>query len=394
MGGPASRLTLSRPPPPALDPPRDEGAATLTRYDRYALGAQVQAFGVFALILAMVWWINGAVALVDTLLRDGQNVGTFLEFSALSLPGVVRIAVPLAAVAAALYVANRQRADSEVVAAHAAGASSLRLARPVLLLGLVAGLLLALVVHLLLPLARERLDVRTAQVAEGATARLLTPGAFVEPADGVTFYVREITPASELLDVLLSDARDPERRALFTARRALLLPAEEGRGAQLLMFDGLSQVLRGGRLYTTRFEDFLYDLALFSSGGEAAPPGPRDLTTAALVRRDDLGARRWDEVARRTAESLTAVAGALLGFSAMMQGAFNRGGTWRQVVLGVFLVIAMKLLEGAATSAIGRDGTGWPLHFVSPLAGAALAAFLLWNADRARRPRRRWMVPA
>lgn len=350
----------------------------------------MQAFGVFALILAAIWWINGAVALVDTLLRDGQNLLTFLEFSALSLPAVVRIAIPLAAVAAAIYVANRQRADSEIVAAHAAGASALRLARPALYLGLVAAALLALVTHLLLPLSRERLEARTAEIAEGATARLLTPGAFVEPAEGVTFYVREITPATELLDVLLSDARSPDRLSIFTAGRALLLPASEGRSAQLLMFDGLAQVRRDGRLYTTRFTDFVYDLGLLSAGAEPEPPGPRDLTTPALIARADLGPLRWDEAARRAAESLTAVAGALLGFAAMLQGAFGRGGTWKQVLLAVGAVIAMKLVEGGATSAIS-GGRPWALHLVAPLAGAAAALALLWNADRTRAPR---AVPA
>ena len=373
------------PSPPRYTPP-GTGDADLTRYDRYALGALVQAFGVFALILALIWWINGAVALVDTLLRDGQNLVTFLEFSALSLPAVIRIAVPVAAVAAAIYVTNRQRADSEVVAAHAAGASATRLARPALALGLIAAALLVLITHVLQPLSRERLDRRTAEVAEGATARLLTPGAFVEPADGVTFYVREITPVSELLDVLLSDARDPARLSFFTAGRALVLPADEaGRGAQLLMFDGLAQVRRDGRLYTTRFEAFVYDLGLFTSDADAAPLGPRDLTTPALIARADLGPLRWDEVARRSAESLTAIAGALLGFAAMMQGAFGRGGTWRQVLLAVTLVIVMRLVEGAATSLIS-EGRPWALHLVAPLFGLGMAAALLWNADRPRAP--------
>ena len=56
-----------------------------------------------------------------------------------------------------------------------------------------------------------------AEVAENVTARFLTEGAFQHPADGVTIYIREISPRGELLDLFLSDARSTvERTAALT----------------------------------------------------------------------------------------------------------------------------------------------------------------------------------
>jgi lipopolysaccharide export system permease protein len=108
----------------------------LPRFDRYLLTQLLAVFGFFALVLVLVYWVNRAVGLFDQLIGDGQTALVFLEFSVLTLPNVIRVVLPIAAFAAAVFVANRLTQDSEMVVMQATGFSSFRLARPVLIFGL------------------------------------------------------------------------------------------------------------------------------------------------------------------------------------------------------------------------------------------------------------------
>ncbi|MDE0849797.1 MAG: LptF/LptG family permease, partial [Yoonia sp.] len=211
----------------------------MPRFDRYMLSQLVVMFGFFSLVLVLVYWINRAVVLFDRLIADGQSASVFFEFTALSLPGVIRLALPLSAFAATVYVTNRMTAESELVVVQATGYSPYRLARPVLYFGIIVFALMTLLMHVLVPLASVRLDARQAEIAKNITARFLTPGVFLEPTDGLTFYIGDVTPAGELQNVFLTDLRDPARQVTYTASKAYLV--RSGASTQLVMVDGLAQ---------------------------------------------------------------------------------------------------------------------------------------------------------
>ena len=80
-------------------------------------------FGFFALVLVLVYWVNRAVVLFDQLIANGQSAAVFLEFTALSLPNVIRIVLPIAAFAGTVYATNRLMSESELVVVQATGFS-------------------------------------------------------------------------------------------------------------------------------------------------------------------------------------------------------------------------------------------------------------------------------
>ena len=96
----------------------------MSRYDRYVLSQYLLFFGFFALILVAVFWINRAVVLFDRLIGDGQSAMVFLEFSALTLPNLIRMVLPMAAFAATVYVTNRLNSESELTVMQATGTGS------------------------------------------------------------------------------------------------------------------------------------------------------------------------------------------------------------------------------------------------------------------------------
>ena len=354
-------------------------------------------FGFFSLVLVMVYWINRAVILFDQLIADGQSAGVFLEFTALSLPSIITIVLPLSAFAASLYVTNRMSGEAELTVVQATGYSPFRLARPVALFGLIVTLLMSALVHVLAPAALTRLNAREAEIAGTATARLLREGTFITPVDGVTVYIREITPGGELRDIFLSDQRAVGEKVNYTAARAYLVQTETG--PQLVMVDGGVQTLRVAerQLVTTGFADLVYDLAPLLPEPGSARRSSREFTTRALLDATDetvAATRKTAESLRaeahdRTAETLLGFVAALLGFATLLVGQFSRFGLWRQVVAAIFLVILVKGIETLTTAAIRDTPERWWLAYLPVAAGLVIVAGLLTHVARPQYPRRR-----
>jgi lipopolysaccharide export system permease protein len=367
----------------------------VTRFDRYLFGLLLTLFGFFALVLVGVYWINRAVALFDQIIADGQSAGVFLELTALTLPNVIRVVLPVPAFAAAVYVAHRMIVESEMVVAQATGLSPWRLVRPVALFGIVVALILSVLAHVLVPMSRAALAERRAEIADNITARFLVEGRFQHPARGVTVYIREITPTGELRGVLLSDNRRPEARTTYTAARALLVRAEAG--PKLVMLEGLAQTYDQAtrRLGTTRFADFTYDLATLIGHGRRERTDPNQLSTPALLRADAAlqamtGKPRpvlLYEAHARFAQPLMGLVGPLIGFAAMLSGGFSRLGPWRQVGLAVVILVILQAMENVIADRALGDSAWLPLVYLVPLAGLAAAAALLTWAGRTRRRR-------
>jgi len=370
----------------------------LGRYDRYILSQLLALFSFFSLVLVSVYWVNRAVGLFDMLIGDGQSLRVFLEFSALSLPQVIYLVLPVSAFVAAVYVTNRMISESELVVMQTAGCSSTRLLRPVWAFGLVLALLMAILGHILVPAARTQFMERSLEVSQDLTGRLLREGQFIHPTDGVTVYIREITELGEFRDVFLQDRSQPDVETTYTASRALLVQSESG--PRLVMFEGIAQTVQteGLRLSLVEFDDFTYDIA-----GLIETPGGRlyhirELPTWVLLTAPaafaeaqgfTLAAFRF-EGHDRIARPVFALFVPLIAAATLMLGAFSRFGIWPQILLAIALIIPLQMIWNVAESVGARqEGMAWLAYAQPALAGVTAAAMIALSLRGHRRPRRR-----
>lgn len=367
----------------------------MRQIDRYMLGLLTTLFGFFALVLVSVYWINRAVRLFDDLLNDGQTALVVLEFTALTLPIVIATVLPVAAFAATAYGTNRLSNESELVAMQAAGLSPWRLARPVAVFGVMVALMVALLVHGLVPMARARLADRQAEIAENVTAQFLRPGAFQYPARGITLFIRDVAADGRLLDLFIEDRRNPRAAVTYSSEEALVVRTETG--PVLVLLNGLTQTLRedGPGLAVTRFAEFSYDIGAMTGGRSERGRDLRDYGTLRLLAPDQAlleatgasaGAARA-EAHERIAQPLLSPVAAMLGFATLLIGGFSRFGVWRQVGWAILGLILVQFLSNAAAGQVGRNPGLWPLLYVPALVGGGLSVALLWLAGRARGPK-------
>lgn len=353
-------------------------------------------FGFFSLVLVAVYWVNRAVLLFDRLIGDGQSAMVFLEFSALTLPNVIRVVLPISAFAGTVYVTNRLGSESELVVMQATGFSPFRLARPVLVFGFIVAVLLSTLTHVLVPMSATKMNARMSEIAQNVTSRFLTEGAFLHPADGITLYIREITTEGALKDVFLSDRRKPDQVVVYTAQTAYL--ARSDNGPKLVMVEGMAQTLEaaGQRLATTRFADFTYDIAGLIVDKPTGHRDPEELPTVDLLypTPEALAGSAADKASflyeghSRIMFPFLAVIAALMGFASMLQGGFSRFGAWRQIIGAIVGLILLQLLSNAGANIALKDASRWPAIYLPIVIGVITVIGLLWNAGRDTRQRR------
>lgn len=367
----------------------------MSKFDRYVLSQYLLYFGFFSLILVAVFWLNQAVILFDVLIGDGQSALVFLEFSALALPRLIRMVLPMAAFAAVLYFTNRLSNESELTVMQATGSSPWQMARPAAAFGVIVAVMMAILTNLLLPSSVARMSLRETEIAQNIAARLLTEGTFLHPSDGVTFYIRDIGADGALNDVFLSDRRDPEQTVLYTAARAFLV-REDG-GARLIMVDGMAQVLETGRqaLSLTHFQDFSYDISALIPANVSRARSHRAIPTAELMfDRTQIAATEGHSFGKLTEElhvrftrPLNCLAVALLGVSTLLLGGFSRFGLWRQMVAAFFLLVLLETLRGTVSPPVVSNPDNWPVLYLPPALAIALSALFLHLASRPGRLR-------
>ena len=359
------------------------------RFDRYVFSQLLRVFGFFALVLVGVYWINRAAVLLDRYLTDGQGGGLVLQLTLLSLPSIMLLVLPVAGFVAAVYVTNRLHSDSELVVVQATGYSAVRLVRPFLAFGILLALLLSVLGHVIVPISMSRLAALEQELAEAISSRLIVPGAYQNPTDGVTVYVRSIEPDGTLMGLLVNDRRERDYETTYVAHRALLIRHEDG--PRLVMFDGMAQTLNQvtERLSITEFEDFTVALNdLVSTPGQQRLDY-RSLSTPVLLAAsaETVAAtgRSADALRRegnlRISQALLAIGAVVAGYAALMVGGFSRFGLSRQMVFAVLLVVGTKLVDNAAIDKAKSTADAQFMVYAAPVFALVVCAALLAIAD-------------
>jgi lipopolysaccharide export system permease protein len=366
----------------------------VTRLDRYILQQLVAASGFFVLVFTGVIWLTQAVRLIDTVVASGQSAQVFLEFSALVLPQVFVIVLPLAGMGAALYALNKLYTDSELIVMMGAGLGPMAMLRPVALFGVLIGLVMAVVLTVLVPRSGAELAERTRAIRSDLANALIVERQFLHPLPGLTLFITDTSRQGEMAGLFLDDQRDPERPITYSARRALLL--REGMEARLVMQEGVALAVgsRSEQLTSVRFDQFVFDLSEILSAESARVPRPSEYPVRALLAptpemlADDRYSRAdfVSEGHYKMSLPLLAAIYPMIALVTLLAGGYRRSGFGKRVVVAIAVATILQVLMFAARARVQERAELWPLMYVPALLGFLYLAVLLVRLSRARRP--------
>lgn len=339
----------------------------------------------FVIVFTGVIWLTQSLRVIDTVVNNGQSAMVFLEFTALLLPLVLAIVLPVALFSAILFSINRLFADSEIVVMLASGLSGTSILRPVVVFSMCVMAVVYLLTLYLMPTAQREMRDRITQIRGDVAAAFIREGAFLTPVRGVTVYLRETGDTGEMFGVFVQDERDPAQQVTYTAERALLI--RDDAGTRLVMFDGVAQMQgedrASGALSILRFEQLAYDLTQFQPGDEARARKPSEMYVPELLAktRETAGTRPVSEYLAEAHEALSAplyvLALPLLAVAFVISAGFRRQGFAGRIILAVVAAVALRMCGLALKSAATGSEALWPLLYIPPALGCLLAIGML-----------------
>jgi lipopolysaccharide export system permease protein len=367
----------------------------LRRLDRYIFRQIAGPFLFFVLVLTGTIWLGQSLKLIETIVNNSQSAGVFFELTMLVLPEALSIVLPVACFAATLYAVNRLFSDSEIVVMFATGFSWTALIRPVCIFAALVTLATYVLTLVVIPGAERELKTRLAEIRGDIVSAFLREGAFESPADDVTVYLREMGRPGEMLGVFVHDGRDPDETATYTAERAVIVSDEAG--TRIVMFDGVLQLARAREteaLSILRFEQFAYDLSRFAGTAEDRRRKPSEYFLPELLafteeeaaaQRRPLGAYR-SEAHETLSAPLYALTFALIAAAFVVGPGFRRRGFLGRILAATGVALALRLAGLGLKGVVTGQAALWPAVYLPPLAGLALA---LWLVSGRRLTRRR-----
>ena len=347
-------------------------------------------FGFFSLILLFIYWINKAIDLFDKLISDGQTFLVFLEFSILTIPPIIPIIAPLAAFAAAIFVTNRLKNDSELTIMQATGFSPLRLSRAIFLFGLMVTIILLIISHYLISKTNNILIERQNEVTSSLNAKLLKVGSFIHPQNSVTFYIGGISNSGIIEDVFVLDERNKDREIIITSKSGYLIT--NNNNPILVLKDGIVQNydVKSKNLSTIHFQDLSYDLTSWSVK-ERQSKAKLLLTYSSFdlfkdpeliaILSDSSPISVIEELHSRILTPFLALIAALIGFSALMIGDYSRFGASKQISVGIIILIFIKLSESYGNEVMLKSQGNWLALYLPILIGILIFSFMMLVAS-------------
>lgn len=327
-------------------------------FDFYLLKNLVVATIFIAVTLAVVVFLTQSLKFLELIITSGASSFSFWLLTMLTLPRFFEIILPLALMAAIIFIYNRMTMDSEIVVMRATGASPMTLARPALGLAIAVTVILWGVTMWASPKSLDSMKQMQQMIKSQISTLLFRENVFNAVLPGLTVYMRERMPNGEMRGLMIHDSREVNRNpSTVLAQRGIVQATKDGH--QVLVYDGTRQEYdpKHDALHRLNFERYTIDLP-DSVPVQQRWRKPAERTVFELINPDLENERDLDnlrefnvEIHRRIAAPLLALVYALISLNALLLGPMDRRGQGRRIAVAIAAVVIVQALFLAAYSA-------------------------------------------
>ncbi len=358
----------------------------MPRLSHYVLRQLIGPTAFFAFVLSAVVWLSQSLRLLNLVINRGQSAPTFFYLTLLMLPDLLVIIMPIAFFAGTLFGLNKLNADSELVAMTAAGYSSLQLAVPVLVVGLMVTALTYFNTLWLMPFTQQAMEQQEVNIRADIGAAILTQGTFNTPAPGLTVFIRDLSSDGQIYGILVHDNRNAAHPITYIAQSGLL--AQTPLGARLIMRHGTIEQSsgHGANLSVLKFRSYVFDLDQFANARSQGilQIHERYLSQlfwphlpATLPDRQKLEDIFVAEGHNRLAEPLYSLVFALIALAAVTRSRRARGTYALRLFLASTIAGGIRILGYGVQGLAARDPMMIFLIYLVPLGALAATALYL-----------------
>ena len=179
--------------------------------------------GITLLGLVVLVLLQQAVRLADLITKQGVSPLSITPILMLALPALVSTILPVCSLMAPAITYSRLATDSELLALRATGYNFFQLLTPVLGLGVILGVMTAVLVLEVIPHANFLVRQLVFDAVSTSLQLRVRERVFQSPLPGLVIYVERIDENNGLLEgVLIADNRTPEATTIFASEAEIL----------------------------------------------------------------------------------------------------------------------------------------------------------------------------
>lgn len=357
--------------------------------ERYIFRRTTQVFLLTLGALVAALWVTQVLKELDVVTAKGQAISVFLLMTAFGLPALVQVVAPIAYLVAVIVTLNNLGDDGELPVIPAAGAAPKAVNRPIVALGVLVMLAVAVSHHVLAPASLASFRVLLTRVRADIIATLVQPGRFRAVDEGLTMHFRDKSPDGTFRDIFVNDDRDPKESTTFTAAHGVLL--QHAGGSFLVLQDG--NLIRSdhvdGDSNVVSFETYALDLSQLGTPNVAPVYQAMERSTLFLLEPNAGNSysqaypqRVRAEIHERTTAPLFTLAFGLIALAFLGQPYSNRQNRGAAIAAVVMTCLLLRAF-GFAVTAVGRNLNGAiPFMYAVPLLGIAFGVYATTRGQR------------
>ncbi len=327
---------------------------------------------------------------LDIIVEQGQTALLFAGLTALALPQLFNLILPVAVFVGALVSLNRLHTEQEIVVCFAGGVSRWRVISPAIRIAVFAAIL-ALVLNLWVqPWAQRTMREILFSVQGDLVTTLVREGEFSEPSPGLTVYARQVDRDGLIHDLFVHQQKDNGGSVTYTAREGRLGKLDQT--PILIMRQGSNQEFSpDGVLNYLSFDEYTFDLRGFLDRDSLVHYKISDRYLHELFFPDLT--QGWEQRNRdkmlaeghfRLSSPLYNIAFMLMALAAVIAGSFNRAGYGKRIAAVAAAASLGRIVGFAAQAACADEPLLNIVQYLIPLVMIAWAFSQLFR-QRVRR---------
>lgn len=354
-------------------------------FDRYILKNLLIATVFIALTLAAVILLTQSLRFLELVIESGASSSTFWILTLLALPRFFEIILPIALMAATVFIYNKMTMDSELVVMRANGMPPMRLARPALVMALITTIVLWGMTMWVGPASLASMQQMRQVIKAQYSTLLFREGVFNAIVPGLTVFIRDKADGGELHGMIIHDSREgSDVPSTVIAKRGVITGTDEGQ--QVIVYDGSRQTLNKetGVLERLDFERYTIDLPDGTTSVRQRWAEPDERTIWELVNPDKTNKRDVEsqrdftvEIHRRIASPLLAPAFVVVVLNFVLLGPVDRRGQLWRILMAIGTTVFMQGLYLAAFNISLKSFWGLGMMYALVLIPLSTGLFLL-----------------
>ncbi|HEY3813025.1 MAG TPA: LptF/LptG family permease [Caulobacteraceae bacterium] len=308
----------------------------MTLVDRYlARQMLIPVLGAVTALTAVAI-LSQTLSALDVVVQHGQSPWVLIKITALALPPLFSLILPISLFVGALIALNRLQTEQEVVICFAAGMSRWRVMAPAIRLSVLFTLISLFLNVWAQPYTFRLMRLEYFRVRTDLAASLVREGEFVEAGSGLTFYAKSVDQNGLLVQPFIH-VQGPHEATVYAAQEGRI--TKHGKTPVVILRHGAQEEFSPqGVLNYLSFDEDVFDLSPFIKNDDVFRYKASDLWMHELLFpnlkypwEQKNRKRLLAEANSRLATPLYNIAFMMLALAGVLGGSFSRLGYGRRI---------------------------------------------------------------